>query len=281
MKPGYILAMMLGAAMAVQGPARADDAQAKTDNAKAAPAAEAAKPAPQAPKMSEVEAIEHQADALWAARSPSYDDPKTDQAITLLEGACDKHPGVYGLLWRLSRAYFWKADGSPTTDIKAKWGKKGMQYGDYARASDPNKVEGQYYAAVGAGAWSQGMGILTALARGMEGKFNERLDKAIKIDQGYSCAGPLVAKGRLYYELPWPKYDAKKAVMWLDRALKVCPNSTRAYVYLADVWHKEGDGAKAADALKKCLAIDPQKVGDAPEHERDHQWCKARQAKWK
>jgi len=282
MKPGRILVVLLGAAMVVQSPARADDAQAKSDNAKAAAKTDAtAKPAAAKP-VNDVQAIEQQADALWVARSPNYKDPKIDQLITLLEGACEKHPGQYGLLWRLSRAYFWKADGLPhDKDKKAAWGKKAMQYGDYARTINPNKVEGQYYAAVGAGAWSQGMGILTALARGMEGKFNERLDKAIKINAGYNCAGPLVAKGRLYYELPWPKHDDDESIKWYDKALKTCPSSTRALVYLADTYKHADKDQKAKEALQKVLSMDVKKMTDEPAHLRDQAWARERLAKWK
>ena len=43
------------------------------------------------------------------------------------------------------------------------------------------------------------VGVLQALMQGFEGRFNERLEQALKMDPSYDNAGALIAKGRYYF----------------------------------------------------------------------------------
>lgn len=268
--------------LTLAGPAFAQEAAPPQEGA-AVPAAEPEAAAPaeekapeaQAPEAGDLEATVRQADALYAKREATFAGPNIDQSIVLLEEAVKKHPGEFELLWRLARAYFWKSDGAPTSELKSSWGMKAMQYGDYARVRNPEDVRGHYFAALGVGSYSQGMGILSALTKGLEGKFNERLDKALAIDPKYDCGGPMNAKGRYYFELPWPKYKGKKSIEWLERSLAACPNSVRALYYLAETQLKEGEDAKAKANLQKAVSIDPASFEDPPEVRRARPWAQA------
>jgi tetratricopeptide (TPR) repeat protein len=219
----------------------------------------------------DVKAALARADAAWPVR----DEPgKLEAMRTDLEAAERAAPDDYGVLWRLSRLYFWLSDDPALPDAeKSKLGKKGWELGDRATAANPKGVEGWFYAAGGMGNYSLGIGILNALSQGIEGKFKERLSKAEAIDPGFNAGGIANAWGRFYYKLPWPKYDAKKSESYLRKAIKMNPDNVRARVYLAELYQKENHPKEARKLLEEATAHDPGRY-DAPEERRYQQRAK-------
>src|SRR5688572_15465206 len=114
-------------------------------------------------------------DALYARRQEAASLKQLEEA---LNQALEATPADYEVLWRAARLRQWQADGSTDAKVKKNLGKQTWALGDRARKVAPERVEGQYYAAVGIGSYSQAVGILTALGEGLEGKYNERLDAA-------------------------------------------------------------------------------------------------------
>jgi tetratricopeptide (TPR) repeat protein len=204
-------------------------------------------------------------DQLYARR----DQPRAlDEMATKLAEAEKAAPDDYGVLWRISRLDFWKADDpSLSSEEKSRLGKIAWDYGDRASAANAGRVEGWYYAAAGAGNYGLGIGVLTALRQGLEGKFKERLGKAESIDPGYEHGAIQTAWGRFWYELPWPKYSAEKSRKALEAALAKNPDNVRAHVYLSDLFAKEGDLPRAQAELQRALANPPGRY-DAPEERR-------------
>src|SRR5512138_2205102 len=177
-------------------------------------------------------------------------------------------PDDYGVLWRQARLYFWLADDPnlPKKE-KSRLGKTSWEYGDRATRADPARVEGWNYAAAGMGNYALGIGIFTALRQGIEGKFKERLAKATQIDPTFEHGAIQTAWGRFWYELPWPKYDAKKSRHALEDALKQNADNVRAHVYLADLFQKE-DRPEDARAQLQAAVAKPPGAYDAPEERR-------------
>ena len=195
-------------------------------------------------------------DELWARRDAADAPAKMEAALS---AALRAAPNDYAILWRAARWKWWVADGA-SGELKKQLGKEGWNLGERAVAANPNGVEGQHFLAVGIGAYSQAVGIFKALTEGLEGKFNEHLDLAVKLDPKFFNCGPLIAKGRYFYELPWPKRDLGKSVEMLNKAIASCPASIRAYVYLAETQLKEGDAKKAKETLGRIsgdVAYDP------------------------
>ena len=158
-------------------------------------------------------------------------------------------------------------DPALTNDEKSRLGKRAWEYGDRAAAVNPAGVEGWYFAAVGMGNYSLGIGILKALGEGIEGKFRERLSKAEKIDPKFFHGGIYTAWGRFYYKLPWPKYDARRSEQALQKSIEMNPEHVRAWVYLADLYHKEGHDKEARALLQEAAAHKPGSY-DPPEERR-------------
>lgn len=190
-------------------------------------------------------------DALYAKR----DDPAAQKELEqALQDAFKASPDDYGVLWRVARSRYWAADGLPNGDSKKKLGKEAWDLAERALKKNPKGTEASYYAAVSIGAYSQAVGILAALAEGLEGKFNDRLDYAIKVDGGYDHGGPLIAKGRYFFELPWPKRDLGKANQILQKVTEAHPEALRAYVYLAEAQLDDGKAALARETLAKAVS---------------------------
>lgn len=212
-------------------------------------------------------------DALYARRQDAAAVKQLDEA---LDKALKAAPEDFELLWREARLRHWQAEG---LDAKGKktLGKQVWEIGDHARKVAPDRIEGHYYAALGIGAYSQAVGILTALGEGLEGKYNERLDAAIKMDPMFDAGGPLLAKGRYYYELPWPKRDLKKSVSLYQKVLAKHPERIRAWLFLAESQLADDDAKKAQETLLKVTQGNI--TTDLPEVQRVQGWAKPVQAK--
>lgn len=204
-------------------------------------------------------------DAIWKVR----DEPgKALEAEEALEQASKLAPASYDVLWRRARQLFWRADDPELAkDEKSRLGKEGWEVGDRAAAARPDRVEGWFYAAAGVGNYALGIGVVTALFQGIEGKFRERLERAEAIDPGYDVGAISTAWGRFWYELPWPKYDARKCEARLRQALALNAKNVRAQVYLAELFFKEGKPEEARALLSAAAAQVPGAY-DAPEERR-------------
>ena len=201
-----------------------------------------------APSGSAVAAL----DALWPARG---EPAKAEEALTQGAAALAASPADAELQFRVARATLWVADGEENADRKQKLGREVWDLGEKLVKARPTWVGGHYYAAAGIGVYSQAVGILRALGEGLEGKFNERLDKAIELDSTFQHQMPLLAKGRYYFELPWPKRNLGKSASFYRRALAADPgNLAGARAQLARVQDGRLPDDPAEEARAKSIA---------------------------
>ncbi|MBI3184868.1 MAG: hypothetical protein HYZ28_22240 [Myxococcales bacterium] len=202
---------------------------------------------------------------------PRRDDPAAAKELEeAVSKALKAYPDDYGILWRAARARWWVADGAAER-LKKQLGKEAWLLGERAVKAKPDGAEGHYYAAIGIGAYSQAVGILKALSEGLEGKFLERLDKSIQMNPDLDAGGPLVVKGRYFFELPWPKRDLKKSRETLEMAVHQHPEGLRAYLFLAETLLADGQAKKAKEVIAEAtgdVAYDP------PEGRRVHALAK-------
>jgi tetratricopeptide (TPR) repeat protein len=210
--------------------------------------------------------------ALLAESDATYE--RRDEPATLarhrarLIAAERLAPGEFEVLWRISRLHFWLADDPKLSEKeKSRLGKIGWAYGDRASSANPARVEGWHFAAAGMGNYALGIGVFAALRQGIEGKFKERLSRAEQIDPDFQGGAIQTAWGRFWYELPWPKYSARKSRRALEDALRKNPENVRAHVYLAELHRKEGRPDEARAELERASAARPGRY-DAPEERR-------------
>jgi tetratricopeptide (TPR) repeat protein len=218
---------------------------------------------PSAP--ADLAALLARADAAYVVR----DEPGQLEAVGLaLEEASRIAPEHAAVLWRQARLETWRSEDPAIPDSKrSELGKKAWLLGERALAADPRLVEGWFYAMSGMGSYSLGIGILSALAQGIEGKFKDRLTQAERIDPGFMGGAIQVAWGRFWFKLPWPKHDAEKSLRAFRLALAQNPDSVRARVYLGDLHLDEGRTAEARAEYQAALAKPPGRY-DPPEERR-------------
>ena len=251
------------AAAAPAPPAAAPSAAAPSA---AAPAPVAAAPVAAAPAADWTARF----DELWKSRDQ---DTSIREMNKLLKAAQSIEPNSFDASWRQSAVLNWQANGFPDgNDLKAQLGKGAWEAGDRAAAAKPEDVRGQYNAGTGIGLYSEGVGILTALSQGLEGKFRSRVQAAIRIDKGYLDGAPQVLWGRFFFKLPWPKRDLDESVKILTAAVKDHPTNLRAKIFLADSLADSGKGDEAKALAQQALEANP--GIDLPEEKRLHEMAK-------
>jgi hypothetical protein len=186
----------------------------------------------------------------------------------LVQQSLARAPQDYAVLWRAARLYFWQSDDPGlSTDERSRVGKDGWDLAERAVTANPNRVEGHYWAAVCMGNYALGLGVVKALAKGMESKFRDQLTRAAQLDGGYEHGGIEVAWGRFFDKLPWPKRDRGAAEQHLERAITINPPNLRALVYLASS-ELDQDRAVEAKRLLDEVAAAPLGRYDPPEERR-------------
>jgi len=190
------------------------------------------------------------------------------EARRVADAAVAASPTDYAVLWRAARERFSESDvPSRPDDERSRLGKEAYDLAERAIAANPNGVEGHYWAALGIGSYAQGMGVLRALANGIEGKFTRPLARATALDVRYDHGSIPVVWAAYYLELPWPRRDRAKAAAELERALKINPANVRARLYQARIAADE-DHPAAARALLAAIAAAPVGAYDPPEERR-------------
>ena len=213
-------------------------------------------------------------DALWKTRDSSE---SLAAFGALSTEALQKAPNDYDVLWRVARMKWWFADGEANAVKKRDLGKAGWDLAEKALKVKPGGGEAHYYVALNIGAFSQAVGVFKALTMGLEPKFLDNLEAARKVNQAFDRHGFSTAKGRYWWELPWPMRNLGNAKEELGNALRAQPEHLRVMVYLADVFLTDGDAKKAKEYNDAVLAgsVDY----DPPEGRRMKAWAKAQATK--
>jgi hypothetical protein len=202
-----------------------------------------------------------QFDELWRRR----DEPGMEKQLEqILQQALAVEPRSFEGNWRLASLYNWEADVKEG-DEKAALGKKAWEAGDKAIAADASNVRGHYNSGVGIGLYSEGVGIITALSQGLEGKFRDRIQAALRIDKDYLDGAPQVVWGRYFFKLPWPKRDVGQSTKVLSEVVRAHPTNLRAKLYLADCY---ADDDKVEEGRKLAQQVLEATAGTDPPEER-------------
>ncbi len=209
-------------------------------------------------------------DELWKTRDAEGASKANDDVI---RDGLKAFPNDYEILWRAARIRWWFADGMTEERIKKQTAKEGWNFAKRAVEAKPAGAEAKYFTAINIGAYSQAVGILKALSEGLEGQFVENLDYAIKNNESFDRYGARTAKGRYYWELPWPKRDLAKSKAELQKSIDKNPEHLRNYLFLADTLLKDGDKKGAEEAINKALS--GSEAYDPPEARRIKAWSKS------
>lgn len=191
-----------------------------------------------------------------------------DSARALADAAVLARPQDAQVLWRAARVSFdFSDDESRAQAERSRLGKLAWELAERAVAADPRSAEAHYWAALAIGRYAEGIGILKALASGIEGQFKGHLQRATELAPTYDHGSIPVVWAAYHLEVPWPKRDRKRAETELNEALRINPDNLRARLYLARLFSDTDRRAEARVRLSEIAAA-PTGRYDAPEERR-------------
>jgi tetratricopeptide (TPR) repeat protein len=191
-----------------------------------------------------------------------------EEARALCDAEVAAAPNDAERLWRAARVIFTQSEEPARAPAeRSQLGKVAWDLAERALAIDPHSAAAHYWAALAIGSYAEGIGILKALASGIEGKFTRHLQRASELDPGYDHGNIPVVWAAYHLEVPWPKRDRKRAEAELAQALRMNPDSLRARLYLARVLFDTGRPAEARTRLGE-IASAPVGRYDPPEERR-------------
>lgn len=165
----------------------------------------------------------------------------------------------YELMWRAARVHCWESEVSRATSPSASTSaRRCWRLADAATELDSGRPEGFIYAAQGMGLWARANGKMAAVAEGLEGKFFQRVDKAMRLDASADRGAAWLMRGAFFYEVPWPKRDLRRAQTLFSRAVERFPENLRVRLYLARIEAETGSRKRALAQLATIEAADPQ-----------------------
>jgi Tfp pilus assembly protein PilF len=201
-----------------------------------------------------------EAEALYVGRE---DLNKARVAVATLRQARTADYGNYEAAWKLARAAFYVGDHTDNDSERDDMYREGIEAGKAAVTLQPNKPDGHFWLAANYGG-SAAHSTLANLS-----SFNDiksEMDAVLKIDESYEGYSTYLGLGRLYLEAPHILGgDAKQAMVYLEKGVKLNPNNTMMRAELAQAYianNRNADAKKQIDAVMSATP-DPQ---HAPEH---------------
>jgi len=112
--------------------------------------------------------------------------------------------------------------------------------------------------------YSEGVGIITALSQGLEGKFRDRIQAALRLDKDYWTARRRSC-GALLLQASLAQAPRRRGHQGADRSRAHPPTNLRAKLYLADCY---ADADRVEEGMKLVREILDAPPGQDPPEER-------------
>jgi len=193
-------------------------------------------------------------DRLWGERAHSA---AVDSAVALGTRAAEQHPSSYDITWRLARAYWRKGDlATENAQRQALYGAARRQ-AQLASTLAPQRVEGHCYYGLTTGDYGGTLSVVRAVLERIASTFEREITRAYEIDRDFDNGAPMLALGRYYFKLPWPKRDLAASRRYLEELRQRHPSVLLGRVYLAETDYALGDDAAARRELEYVLSHDP------------------------
>ena len=195
-----------------------------------------------------------QADAIYEKDNLE----KVVESLPLYRKAVEEYPDNYETNWKMARALREYADLSMQADIEdwknicKEYGKEGLKYAEIAQDLEPDKVEGHYFYGLCAGTYSDGISILKAIREGLRKKTERSFEKAYEIDKMYDDAGPILALGRMWHQLPRPFRKTSRSENYFEEYYQHYPDNPQGLVYFAELLITRNKDERAKELLEKA-----------------------------
>jgi len=173
-----------------------------------------------------------------------------DELFALVEEDSECDWG-YGLLAEIN---YWLGEYSEDADDKLAFFEEGVSCGEAGVGINADSLEANFWLAVNSGSYGQEKGIMQSLA--MISPIKAAAEKALELDSDYFYGGPWRVLGRLYHKAPGFPFsigNTKKAVEYLEKAVKAGPKFYLNRLFLAEAYISNREKAKAKEHLEWIL----------------------------
>jgi tetratricopeptide (TPR) repeat protein len=180
------------------------------------------------------------------------------ESMPLYRKAVEESPDSYEANWKMARALREYADLSMQADVEdwdeicKEYGKEGLKYAEIAQDLEPDKVEGHYFYGLCAGTYSDGISILKAVREGLKKKTERAFEEAYEIDKMYDDAGPILALGRMWHQLPKLFRKTKTSEKYFEEYYQYFPNNPQGLVYYAELLITRDKDDQAKELLEEA-----------------------------
>jgi len=195
-----------------------------------------------------------ESDNMWKHRNVSGN---AQRSLDLAQAALAAGGDAFEANWRIARGAFWVAEQSNDKKVKERIGWIGWEAGLKAQQLQPNRVEGFYFGVIALGQYSIGCGVMKAIGKGVQGKFERAGGRAIAINAAYDFGGPDRAMGVYWRDLPRIARNLEKAERHIKASIAHGDTKIRSHFYLAEIYLMTDRRELARTELEKCSQMDP------------------------
>jgi len=184
------------------------------------------------------------------------------ESLPLYRKAVEENPDSYETNWKMARVLREYADLSMEAEVEGwkdickDYGKEGLKYAENAKDIEPERVEGNYFYGLCAGTYSDGISILKAIREGLRKKTERSFEKAYEIDKMYDNAGPILALGRMWHQLPRLYRKTSRSEEYFEEYYQYFPENPQGLVYYAELLITRNKEDKAKELLEKAAQSD-------------------------
>lgn len=199
------------------------------------------------------------ADALYADRANLA---SARRAAALWTAELRARPENFELAWKLARITYWLGTHASESE-RREYLERGIKAADTARALEPRRPEGYFWAAANMGAVAESFGLRAGLK--YRKPIKDLLETVLKMDPAFMQGSADRALGRWYHQVPRMfGGNHKTAEAHLRASLKYNPDSTISRYFLAELLIDEDRLAEARSELAAVIKA-PLSADWAPE----------------
>jgi tetratricopeptide (TPR) repeat protein len=215
---------------------------------------------PEAVPAEESDDLLERADSAYKLRA---DPAQAKEAVRLYRRAVLAHPKTFEGAWKLCRAILWVVEHDRSIN-RLKWAEEAVNAAMRAVRLAPDHPAGHFYLGIAYGYLGDARGIIKALL--LREPIRTEMETVIRLDPGFEHGGAYLILGRLMFFLPEALGGStKKAIHYLEKALKYGPRQWINHLYLAEAYKREGR-LEEARALARQVLAGPAQPGYEPEY---------------
>lgn len=189
------------------------------------------------------------ANALYADRANII---SARQAADIWTRELQAHPENFDVAWKLARTTYWLGTHGPEKERRG-FLEHGIKAAETARALEPARPEGHFWAAATMGALAEGYGLRAGLR--YRKPIKAALETVLRLDAAYLNGSADRALGRWYHQVPG-LFGGNHTVAekHLRASLARDPNSTISHFFLAELLLDDGRQPEARRELEAVIA---------------------------